>query len=71
MKWNIFQATQMGIEAERKLDLYADVDYAGQTPAVIGLIPRGTACARVCLTSPGPKLRRFFRFPGDPRPGMP
>lgn len=36
-----FQATQIGIEAERKLDLYADGDYAGQTPVEIGLIRRG------------------------------
>ena len=36
-----FQARQIGIEAERKLDIYADGDYAGQTPVQIGLIPRG------------------------------
>ena len=36
-----FQARQIGIEAERKLDLYADGDYAGQTPVEIGLIRRG------------------------------
>jgi diacylglycerol kinase (ATP) len=36
-----FQATQITIEAERKLDLYADGDYAGQTPVEIGLIRRG------------------------------
>ena len=36
-----FQARQIGIEAERKLDIYADGDYAGQTPVEIGLIPRG------------------------------
>ena len=35
------QATEIGIDAERKLDLYADGDYAGQTPVEIGLIPRG------------------------------
>ena len=36
-----FQARQIGIEAERKLDLYADGDYAGQTPVEIGLIRGG------------------------------
>lgn len=36
-----FQTTQIRIEAERKLDLYADGDYAGQTPVEIGLIRRG------------------------------
>jgi diacylglycerol kinase (ATP) len=36
-----FQARQIAIEAERKLDLYADGDYAGQTPVEIGLIQRG------------------------------
>ena len=36
-----FQARQIGIEAERRLDLYADGDYAGQTPVEIGLIRRG------------------------------
>jgi diacylglycerol kinase (ATP) len=36
-----FQASQIRIEAERKLDLYADGDYAGQTPVEIGLIQRG------------------------------
>jgi len=36
-----FQARQIEIEAERKLDLYADGDYAGQTPVEIGLIPKG------------------------------
>lgn len=36
-----FQATQIAIDAERKLDLYADGDYAGQTPVEIGLIRRG------------------------------
>jgi diacylglycerol kinase (ATP) len=36
-----FQARQIGIEAERKLDLYADGDYAGQTPVEIGLIRKG------------------------------
>jgi diacylglycerol kinase (ATP) len=36
-----FQATQIGIEAERKLDIYTDGDYAGQTPVEIGLIRRG------------------------------
>ena len=36
-----FQASQIRIEAERKLDLYADGDYAGQTPVEIGLIRRG------------------------------
>lgn len=36
-----FQARQIAIEAERKLDMYADGDYAGQTPVEIGLIQRG------------------------------
>jgi len=36
-----FQASQIRIEAARKLDLYADGDYAGQTPVEIGLIRRG------------------------------
>lgn len=36
-----FQTTELRIEAERKLDLYADGDYAGQTPVEIGVIPRG------------------------------
>jgi len=36
-----FQATQLRIEAERRLDLYADGDCAGQTPVEIGLIRRG------------------------------
>ncbi|HSK42744.1 MAG TPA: YegS/Rv2252/BmrU family lipid kinase [Candidatus Binatia bacterium] len=36
-----FQAGQIAIEAERKLDLYADGDYAGQTPVKIGLMRRG------------------------------
>jgi len=36
-----FQASQIVIEAERKLDLYADGDYAAQTPVEIGLIQRG------------------------------
>jgi diacylglycerol kinase (ATP) len=36
-----FQARQIAIEAERKLDLYADGDYAAQTPVEIGLIRRG------------------------------
>ncbi len=36
-----FQTGQIKIEAERKLDLYADGDYAGQTPVEIGLIRRG------------------------------
>jgi diacylglycerol kinase (ATP) len=36
-----FQARQIAIEAERKLDLYADGDHAGQTPVEIGLIRRG------------------------------
>jgi diacylglycerol kinase (ATP) len=33
-----FQATQVSIDADRKLDLYADGEYAGQTPVEIGLI---------------------------------
>jgi diacylglycerol kinase (ATP) len=36
-----FRAQQIRIETERKLDLYADGDYAGQTPVEIGLIRRG------------------------------
>ncbi|MBZ5492352.1 MAG: diacylglycerol kinase family lipid kinase [Acidobacteriia bacterium] len=36
-----FQASQIKIETERKLDLYADGDYAGQTPVEIGLIRHG------------------------------
>lgn len=36
-----FQASQIRIESERKLDLYADGDYAGQTPVEIGLIRQG------------------------------
>ena len=36
-----FQATQLRIEAERRLDLYADGECAGQTPVEIGLIRRG------------------------------
>jgi len=36
-----FQATQIAIDAERKLDLYADGECAGQTPVEIGLIRRG------------------------------
>lgn len=36
-----FQARQVSIDAERNLDLYADGDYAGQTPVQIGLIRRG------------------------------
>jgi YegS/Rv2252/BmrU family lipid kinase len=36
-----FQASQIRIEAERKLDLYADGDYAGQTPVEIGVIRTG------------------------------
>ena len=36
-----FQATQVSIDADRKLDLYADGEYAGQTPVEIGLIRRG------------------------------
>lgn len=35
-----FQTRQIGIESERELDLYADGDYAGRTPAEIGVIPR-------------------------------
>jgi diacylglycerol kinase (ATP) len=36
-----FQASQLRIEADRKLDIYADGDCAGQTPVEIGLILRG------------------------------
>ncbi|HLK52463.1 MAG TPA: diacylglycerol kinase family protein [Candidatus Angelobacter sp.] len=36
-----FQASQVRIETERKLDLYADGDYAAQTPVEIELIHRG------------------------------
>ena len=36
-----FQASQIRIEAERKLDLYADGESAAQTPLEIGLIRRG------------------------------
>lgn len=36
-----FQARQIRIEAEPRLDLYADGDYAGQIPVEIGLIRRG------------------------------
>jgi diacylglycerol kinase (ATP) len=36
-----FQAREIAIEAERKLDLYADGDYAAQTPVEIGVIRRG------------------------------
>jgi diacylglycerol kinase (ATP) len=36
-----FQTRQIAITTERKLDLYADGDYAGQTPVEIGLIRRG------------------------------
>jgi diacylglycerol kinase (ATP) len=36
-----FQARQIAIDAERELDLYADGDYAAQTPVEIGLIRRG------------------------------
>jgi diacylglycerol kinase (ATP) len=36
-----FQVRQIVIGAERKLDLYADGDYAGQTPVEIGLIRGG------------------------------
>lgn len=36
-----FQARQIAIEAERKLDIYADGDFAGQTPVEIRLIQRG------------------------------
>src|SRR6476646_2890525 len=35
------RAAQITIEAERNLDLYADGDYAAQTPVEIGLIRRG------------------------------
>jgi len=36
-----FQASQIRIKAERKLELYADGEYAAQTPVEIGLIRRG------------------------------
>ena len=36
-----FQASQLRIETEPRLDLYADGDYAGQTPVEIGLIRQG------------------------------
>jgi diacylglycerol kinase (ATP) len=36
-----FQATQISIDADRKLDLYADGEYVGQTPVEIGLIRHG------------------------------
>jgi diacylglycerol kinase (ATP) len=36
-----FKTRQVAIEADRKLDLYADGEYAGQTPVQIGLIARG------------------------------
>jgi len=36
-----FQASQIRIETERKMDLYADGEYAAQTPVEIGLIRRG------------------------------
>jgi len=36
-----FRASQIRIEAARKLDIYADGEYAAQTPVEIGLIRRG------------------------------
>jgi diacylglycerol kinase (ATP) len=36
-----FQARQISIETERKLDLYADGEYAAQAPVEIGLIRHG------------------------------
>jgi diacylglycerol kinase (ATP) len=36
-----FQASQIRIETERKMDLYADGEYAAQTPVEIGLIRHG------------------------------
>jgi diacylglycerol kinase (ATP) len=36
-----FKTSQITIDTERKLDIYADGDCAGQTPVQIGLIPRG------------------------------
>ena len=36
-----FRASQIRIESARKLDLYADGEYAAQTPVEIGLIRRG------------------------------
>jgi len=45
-----FQASQLSIEAERKLELYADGEYAAQTPVEIGLIRQGL---RVIVPVPG------------------
>jgi diacylglycerol kinase (ATP) len=36
-----FKTSLIMIDTERKLDLYADGEYAGQTPVQIGVIPRG------------------------------
>ena len=36
-----FQATQLRIDAQHRLDVYADGECAGQTPVEIGLIRRG------------------------------
>ena len=36
-----FQTTDLRIDAERKLGVYADGEYAGQTPVEIRVIPRG------------------------------
>ena len=36
-----FKTSQIAIDAERKLDIYADGEYAAQTPVEIGLIRRG------------------------------
>jgi len=36
-----FQTTQLRIESQRRLDVYADGECAGQTPVEIGLIRRG------------------------------
>jgi diacylglycerol kinase (ATP) len=36
-----FKTSQITIDTKPKLDVYADGEYAGQTPVQIGLIPRG------------------------------
>ena len=56
-----FQASQIGIEAERKLDLYADGEYAAQTPVEIGLIRRGL---RVIVPPASSRTLKFKRFSG-------
>lgn len=47
-----FQTAQLQIKSQRRLDLYADGEYAGQTPVNIGLIQRGL---RVIVPSGVPK----------------